>query len=195
MLSNQSEEDTLNWIRTSDELARADRLARIKYLRSLYPAEQDTLLFGGVLVPVALHEMQLAYVFGLDLACVLSAQVVLEHLLDGVLNVYAGAEREKSGLYVLAQNAFDLGFISSAEHQAIDSLRKLRNPYTHPQPVMSDGCMIRRQANSGLPTETIIQRDAEQAIATVIGLITRAPFAFPREASLHDNQTSTVAPD
>jgi len=181
MLADKPDDELLDWLDGADENARPDRLARLKYLRSLYPAEQDTLLFGGVVVPIALHEMRLTYVFGLDLACVLTAQVVLEHLLNGVLGWNGSDDHDDSGLRVLAKQAFDRSYISEPEHKAIDSLRRVRNPYTHPRPVMAEGCLIRRTAEAGVPMEEVIKRDAELALVTVIGLITRPPFAFPHE--------------
>src|SRR4051812_4096871 len=85
MLADRSDAELMDWLRGADNNARSDRLVRLKHLRNLYPANQDMLLPGGVVVPIALHEMRLCYIFGLDLACVLTAQVVLEHLLNGVL--------------------------------------------------------------------------------------------------------------
>src|SRR5437667_10200802 len=109
MLTDRSEAELLDWIRGGDENAVSDRLARLEYLRNLCPAEQDTLLFGGVVAPVALREMQLCYVFGLDLACVLTAQVVLEHLIDGVLDWNGSSDHDESGLQRLAKLALDRG--------------------------------------------------------------------------------------
>ncbi len=186
MVTDRPDNELLDWLREADQNAIPDRLVRLKYVHNVYPIEQGTFLFGGPVVSVALHEMQLSYIFGLDLACVLTAQVVLEHLLDGLLGFDGSSDHDDSGLKVLAQQALDRGYISDLEYANIESLRRIRNPYVHARPMMADGCLIRRTAEANIPMENVIEQDAQLALTTVIGILIRPPFSLPTDpSSLH----------
>lgn len=176
MQNDMSDSELTQWMRTADENSFAERIERMRFLRNLYPKEQGFLLFGGPMLAEAIHEMQVSFIYGLDLACVLTAQVVIENLLDGTIDFF-GSTVSKSGLKNIARQSLDNNAITESEYDAIERLRLIRNHYTHPQPFMEKGCLIKRCIDSSASIDDTMRQDAERAITTVVSIVSRPPYA------------------
>jgi hypothetical protein len=81
----------------------------------------------------------------------------------------------------LSEAALAEGLISQDEFDDFDRLRKIRNPYTHSKPFMSESCIVRRSAESGHAPQELFKEDAETVLSIVIKVLSRLPFAFPSE--------------
>ena len=77
------------------------------------------------------------------------------------------------------------GLISQEEFDDFERLRRIRNPYTHSKPFMGESCIVRWSAESGLPPHELFKEDAQKALAIVIKVLSRQPFAFPSEQGPH----------
>jgi hypothetical protein len=170
-----------DWMKTADARSLEDRLERLKLVRQQYPAENDHLFFGGAIPAQAFQEMQFCYIHGAYISCTLAGQVVLEHLFAAFLEWNGRDDLDGAGFKALSEVALAEGLISQKEFDGFEKLRRIRNPYTHSKPFMGESCIVRRSAESGLPPHELFKEDAEKALAIVIKVLSRQPFAFPSE--------------
>ena len=171
--------ELLEWMKTADARSLQDRLERLKFVREQHPAENGHLFFGGPVPAQAFQEMQFCYIHGAYVSCTLAAQVVLEHLFAGFLEWNGRDDLDGAGFKALSAAALAEGLISQNEFDDFQRLRSIRNPYTHSKPFMGASCIVRRSAESGLPPHELFKEDAQKALAIVIKVLARQPFAFP----------------
>jgi hypothetical protein len=170
-----------DWMTTADASSLDDRLERLKFVRRQHPAENDHLFFGGAIPHQAFQEMQFCYIHGAYISCTLAAQVVLEHLFAACLEWNGRGDMDGAGFKALSEVALAEGLISQDEFDDFERLRRIRNPYTHSKPFMGESCIVRRSAERRLPHHELFKEDAEKALAIVIKMLSRQPFAFPSE--------------
>jgi hypothetical protein len=170
-----------DWMKTADARSLEDRLERLKFVRQRHPAENDHLFFGGAIPAQAFQEMQFCYVHGAYISCTLAAQVVLEQLFAAFLEWNGRDDLDGAGFKALSEAALAEGLISQDEFDDSERLRRMRNPYTHSKPLMRESCIVRRSAESGLPPHELFKEDAQKALAIVIKVLSRQPFAFTSE--------------
>ena len=164
------------WIESADKNSMPERLERLKQLRDHYDRDHGILFYGGYIPARAFEEMQFCYIHGSYISCVLAAQVVLEHMLAALLEE-TDCDPAGFGFAKLCDAALNEDLISQPEFDRFNVLRRLRNPYTHSQPLMGRSCIIRRVAESMVSPQDIFKADAESALETVIEFISRPPFA------------------
>jgi hypothetical protein len=171
--------ELLEWAKMADARTLQDRFERLKFVRDQHPAENDHLFFGGPIPAQAFQEMQFCYIHGAYISCTLAAQVVLEHLFTAFLEWNGRNDLDGAGFKALSEAALAEGLISQSEFNDFERLRRIRNPYTHSKPFMGESCVIRRSAESGLPPHEVFKEDAQKALAIVIKVFSRQPFALP----------------
>lgn len=178
----KSDKELLDWLRDSDEHTYLERLVRLKFVRSQYASEEFNVLFyGGHISARAFGEMQLSFIQGAFISCLLTAQIVLEHSLDALLTNAGRTDLNGYGFAKLCAAALEEKLISQDEHDNFSRLRNLRNPYTHSTPFMKKHCVIKRSVESKNTLEQQFETDAEFALSTVIQLIMRYPFTLSAE--------------
>jgi hypothetical protein len=123
--------------------------------------------------------MQFCYIHGAYISCTLAAQVVLEHLFAAFLEWNGRENLDARGFKALSEAARAEGLISQDEFDDFEMLRRIRNPYTHNKPFMGESCIVRRTAESGLGPDEVFKEDAQKALAIVIKVLSREPFAVP----------------
>lgn len=165
-------EEILVWLESDDSKSRPYRAARMQVLLEK-SFEGNYLAPGGTLEVQAFEEMRQAYLHGLYISCVVSAQIVIEHRLAGMFGMVGIQELEGAGFRKLIGEALEVGFISEVEHELLDQLRLLRNPYVHSKPIMSSECFVYRAAESGCHPFDLFKQDAENALAIVATLCSR----------------------
>lgn len=173
----QQDDELTEWIKSADANSLDARLERLKYVRDHYNRDHGILFHGGHIPARAFDEMQFCYIHGSYISCVLAAQVVLEHMLAALLEWKDRDDLDGVGFARLCDAALSDKLISQGEYDTFNALRRLRNPYTHSQPLMGPTCIIRRVAETRLPPEEVFKADAESALAAVIGFVSRTPFA------------------
>jgi len=173
----QEDAELTEWITSADANSLAERLERLKYVRDHFNRDHGILFQGGHIPARAFDEMQFSYIHGSYISCVLAAQVVLEHMLEAALEWNDHDDIHGAGFARLCYAALAEDLISQDEFDRFNTLRRLRNPYTHSQPLMGRSCIIRRVTETGIPAEELFKVDAETALAAVIGLVSRPPFA------------------
>jgi hypothetical protein len=171
--------ELLEWMKTADARSLQDRLERLKFVRKQHPRENDHLFFGGLIPSQAFQEMQFCYIHGAYISCTLAAQVVLEHLFAALLEWNGREDLDGLGFKALSEEALAESLISQNEFDDFESLRRIRNPYTHSKPFMGESCIVRRSAESRLAPHELFKEDAEKALTIVIKVLSRQPFAFP----------------
>jgi len=171
--------ELLEWLKTADARSLQDRLERLKFVREQHPRETGHLFFGGPIPAQAFQEMQFCYIHGAYISCTLAAQVVLEHLFAAFLEWNGREDLDGKGFKALSEAALAEGLISQDEFAGFEMLRGIRNPYTHKKPFMGESCIIRRSAQSGLDPDEVFKGDAQNALAIVIKVLSREPFAVP----------------
>ena len=168
---------TQEWLQERDEQTRDERAERLEELALLGEPEEGRMLFGGVDVANALWEAQSAYVNGLDLSAILTSQVCVEKLLSALIELAPEAKASESYARLLEKAAAER-FISDAEYDLFDRLRKARNPYTHHRNINHRASTMRRAMESGDHPDLLLRRDAFAALSAVLKLVNRPPFAL-----------------
>jgi hypothetical protein len=174
--------DLVAWLAADDEKSRPFRAERLAFLLDHFGTEERGMLFhGGVVSATAFEEMRVCYLNGLFVSCVVVAQIVIEHTLAHMLDLAGRSELEGAGFKKLAEESLKERLLSQDEFDAMDELRKLRNPYTHSKPLMHDSCFVRRSKETGSHPLDLFKEDAEKAVIAVFGLLSRQPFSFYSE--------------
>ena len=166
------------WIKSADAKSLAERVKRMRFLRRLYDRDSGFLFYGGSIPARAFEEMQFCYIHGAFISCILSAQVVIEHSLAALLELSGRDDINGVGLRRLCEEALKEKIICQNEFDKIDSLRKIRNPYTHSKPFMCNSCIVRQSASTLKSPGELFKEDAEKALAAVINLFSRTPFSI-----------------
>lgn len=167
------------WLKKEDQATRSLRADRLRFLVETYGEPRHLLLPGGPISFYAFEESRLCFLNGQFIGCVLLAQVVLEHILDGLFNMEGCDDLEKAGFQLLTREALSQGYISQNEYEAFNSLRNRRNPYVHPRDPKDKKWFGRRMVMENKAAEMIFEDDARVAIHTIFRLLSRYPFAFP----------------
>jgi hypothetical protein len=176
-----TDDEITTWLETDEHGSRPYRAQRMRLLLELFGENANRIFFGGVVPLQAFEEMRLAYLHGLYVSCVVVSQIVIEHILAGLFEMFGRQGMDGAGFQRLVEAALHDGFISQDEYASLDQLRRLRNPYTHSKPIMHETGFIRRSAETGSHPEELFQQDAELALTAVSRLLKRRPFSFPDE--------------
>jgi hypothetical protein len=170
--------DLVAWLAEDEARSRPYRAERLAFLLEHFGTEERGMLFyGGIISAHAFDEMRLCYLNGLFISCVVVAQIVIEHTLARMLSLAGRDDLERVSFQKLVEEAAKERLISQDEFDALDELRRLRNPYTHSKPFMHDSCFVRRSAEADSQPWDLFKEDAEKAVLAVSSLLSRQPFS------------------
>lgn len=178
-MEGQALNDIRQQLQVRDRDTLAERALRMRFVQTHWPEPKDVMFFGGETPLFAFGELADCFVNGQYIAGVLLAQVVLEHILAGMFNVFGRDDLARAGFQRLSREARSMGWISEPELAAFETLRAARNPYSHSKPVFSKGSLERRVVESDTPPHELIENDARTAIQLVLRLLSRPPFGHP----------------
>ena len=105
----------------------------------------------------AYWEARHAYVPGLLLGCILLCQACLEHILSGLM-ILSGDEDVATRYAEALSRARDRDLLSEDEFDVFDRLRRERNPYAHPRPIMHESAVLRRAVAGDMNPEERLDR-------------------------------------
>ena len=120
----------------------------------------------------AIHEMTHSYVVGNFMATVLLAQVFVEHTLGGSFILSGDDDAVTGGFSKLISQSLSEGQINTNLAEKLHELRKMRNPYSHPNPGVTPRSYMGRMMEKGmyLP-EDLAEQDARVALETVVDFL------------------------
>jgi hypothetical protein len=178
----------------ADERTRNTRALRLKFVQEEFGPPTDMLLVGGIPAMFALHEMVYSYVAGNFMATVLLAQVFIEHSLGGSYILAGDDETATSGLSKLINESLSRGNITCEMAKSLQELRKIRNPYSHPNPGATPRSHMGRMMEKKIyDPDALAEQDAKLALQTVVDFIRHeSPDWYPgTEDSGASNETSS----
>lgn len=178
-MNQMTDDEILAWLEVDERRSRPCRVERMQLLLDFFGENANMMFFGGVVPVQAFEEMRLTYLNGLYVSCVVISQIVIEHILAGMFELFNRPDMEGAGFQKLTETALREGYISQEEFDGLDQLRRLRNPYTHSKRIMHETCFIRRAGETGFHPTDLFRQDAEAALAVVSRLVSRRPFSFP----------------
>jgi len=159
-------------LKKADDITRAERTERIQFIQKEFGSPTDMLLVGGTPAMFALREMQNSFVVGNFMATILLSQVFIEHSLGGSFMMMGDDDTATGGLAKLIDKSLLDCTITSELAEKLHKLRKMRNPYTHPNPGVTDRSYMGRMAKKKIfNSEQLAEEDARIALQTVVDFI------------------------
>ena len=177
-----TDEELISHINAYHNEALEERLERYKFVWQEFGPPEEMLLVGGMSAYLALEEIRLCYIEGFYLSCVLLAQVFIENSLGGNYIVAGDDVTAENGFAKLIEKSLSDKIIDVTLAQKLDSLRKMRNPYTHPKSGAGNRTLMKRineKFEQGKPfnsPQEFAKEDAEEAIQTVVDFLNFGRF-------------------
>lgn len=148
------------------------RLERYKFIRKEFGPPADMLLIGGFPAMFAIQELQFSYINALYMATILLAQSFIEHSLGGSFLMSGDDDIVEKGFSKLIDKALATKQIDQKLADKLHELRKMRNPYTHPNPgITPRSYMGRMKEKETYKPEILSEQDARFAIQIVIDFL------------------------
>ncbi|NMX22050.1 hypothetical protein C5S30_06395 [ANME-1 cluster archaeon GoMg4] len=161
-----------NELARDDETNRSDRVKRLKFVREEFGNPTDMLLVGGIPAGFAIYEMAHSYVVGDFMATVLLAQVFVEHSLGGSFIMSGDDDTATGGFSKLISQSLSKGLIPNALAEKLHKLRKMRNPYSHPNPGLTPRSYVGRMMEKKVYSpEDLAEQDARFALEIVVDFL------------------------
>ncbi len=156
----------------ADEATRAVRAERLQFIQEEFGPPADMLLVGGIPAMFALHEMTHSFVVGNFMATILLAQVFIENSLGGAFILAGDDDTATGGFAKLIKKSISDGSITPALAEKLDDLRRMRNPYTHPNPGTTPRSHMGRMLEKKMDDpEQLAEKDARAALQTVVDFL------------------------
>jgi len=157
------------YIFLGDKKSLRHRLKNHKFIWREFGPPIDMLLVGGIPSMFAIRELKTAYINGCYMATILLAQAFIEHSLGGAFLMGGCDSIVEKGFAMLIKEALVTGQISKELSKEFDELRKMRNPYIHPNPgLTSRSHMGRMKKKETWDPEILAEQDAKRAIEIVV---------------------------
>jgi len=139
------------------------RLERLRYLDSISP--RGISMFGQMEPIFIFEEASLAFLNGAFIATIILCQAAIEHWLTSYLSGKTEAKELPKTLQNMLKQCQKDGIIHDYLIEKIDSLRLIRNPFTHPKSEEYAFVLSRRIFEIKLPPEEILEEDAKSALS------------------------------
>lgn len=159
-------------ILSGDKYTFNKRLERYKFIRKEFGPPVDMLLVGGIPAMFAIQELQFSYINALYMSTILLAQSFIEHSLGGSFLMSGDDDIVEKGFSKLIDKALETNQIDQKLAGKLHELRKMRNPYTHPNPgITPRSYMGRMKEKDNYEPEILAEQDARFAIQIVIDFL------------------------
>jgi hypothetical protein len=171
-------DDAERWLDNEDRVAREVRLERLRWLADQMPKVEWMLYGTGPISKYLFEEMRYCFAYGQYLASIVLGLAFIELSLGGTFYSAGRNDLEKAGIAALSKEALRYGWLSQDYYQAIEEMRKYRNPITHFRPPGHDDRVEARAFYSRTNAYEIIEGDARQVMETVFQLLVKmVPWA------------------
>ncbi|MBU1260517.1 MAG: hypothetical protein KJ757_01560 [Planctomycetes bacterium] len=156
----------------ADKATRTVRAKRLQFIQEEFGPPANMVLIGGIPAMFALHEMTHSFVVGDFMTTILLAQVFIEHTLGGSFIMAGDDDTATGGFAKLIKECVSDASITSVLAEKLDELRRMRNPYTHPNPgVTPRSHMGRIMEQEIYNPEELAEKDARTALRTVVDFL------------------------
>lgn len=163
------------WIEHEDRVTRADRIARLGWLEANYPGSNcGFMIHGGWLSLQLLEEAKYCFAYGQFLAAAILGVAFIERVLAAKFYASGLDDLERSGGLDLLREALNSAWISQAEFEQFDRVRRLRNPIIHFRRPLARDTLEYRAAQQGAHPEGIVQADAEEILRSVFHVVQKS---------------------
>jgi len=163
------------WLEREDDVARADRIARLEWLATNYPSSAaGFLLHGGWLSKQLLEEAKYCFAYGQFLATAILGVAFIERALAAQFYAAGRDGLERAGGLDLLCEALKSKWISHEEFDQFDRVRRLRNPLVHfRRPLAPDTVEYRAVREHAHPDE-LVENDAQEILEGVFRVLQRS---------------------
>jgi hypothetical protein len=167
---------TINPVRDKEKIALKkhdintfdSRLVRLKYLDSL---QTPTSMFGNMEPIYMFDEARLTYLNGAFIATVLLCQAFVEHWLSGYISGKHKNSKTAITLDGMLKQCRKEGLLHEYLIEKIDTLRLVRNPYTHPKSYDYPYSLSKRLIKMYAEPAEIMEQDARNAIEVMHAIL------------------------
>lgn len=144
------------------------RAERYQFLWAELGPPADMLLVGGIPAMFALDEQKRSYAYGNYMATVMLAQAFVEQSLGGMYTLAGRDEVVAKGFAALIDQAHQDNQITQQVANDLNTLRKMRNPYTHHTIGTGRRTYMGRLMDSApIAPEDLVLEDARSAVRAV----------------------------
>jgi hypothetical protein len=161
------------WLSREDETCHAERVERLRWLAPQVPSAEYLTFPGGLMSKYLFEETRYCFAYGQYLAVIVLGVAFVERTLAAEFYASGRNDLERSGISELLREARDIAWLNTAEYEAFDRARKIRNPVTHfRRPGHSDGIEHRMVEENEYPY-ALIEQDARTIAAAVMHMLGR----------------------
>lgn len=173
MTEHSQMNEAAQWISREDEICRADRVERLKWLSTELPKSGHLMFPGGLMAKFLFEETRYCFAYGQYLAVIVLGMAFIERTLAAEFYSAGRNDLERSNISKLLQEARSAKWLSAAEYEAFDRARRIRNPVTHfRRPGHCENIEHRMVEENEYPY-TVIEQDARTIAAAVMHLVGR----------------------
>lgn len=126
-----TDDDFKEWLDHEDRACRADRLQRLKWLSPRLPQANYWTFPGGCLAKYLFEEARYCFVYGQFLAAAILGFAFVESTLAALFFLAGRDDLERASISKLLREAFDNGWFTQEQFNALNRARELRNTFTH----------------------------------------------------------------
>ncbi len=162
------------WIEHEDAIARPDRIARLEWLASKYPASDlGFMLNGGWLSLRLLEEARYCFAYGQFLATAILGVAFIERVFAARFYATGRDDLERAGSLDLLREALKSKWLSQEEFDQFDKVRRLRNPIVHFRRPLGPDTIERRAVQSDTHPDELAETDAREILKSVFRVLQR----------------------
>lgn len=162
-----------HWLSREDDICRADRVERLRWLATELPQGEYLRFPGGLMAKFLFEETRYCFAYGQFLAVIVLGMAFVERALAAEFYASGREDLERSSISELLREARNAGWLSEAEHNAFDRARKIRNPVTHfRHPGHRENIEYRMVEENEYPY-TVVEQDARTIAAAVMHMVAR----------------------
>ena len=157
--------EVLQWIEYEDSVARSERIRRLEWLVSNYPASDlGFLISGGWLSLRLLEEAKYCFVYGQFLATAILSVAFIERVIAARFYAAGRDDLERAGGLDLLRGALNAGWIDQQQFEQFDRIRRLRNPIVHFRRPLSRDTIEYRAVQSDVGPDQLASDDAQEIL-------------------------------
>ena len=154
-----------------DERSRADRVARLNYVKRVHPR-------GGFGMPIEtmmlFTEAKMAFIDGLFVSVLLLCNASIEHTLGSMLEARGFREEAARGLAAQVKCARKAKLLDEYLLRKADQLRAIRNPFVHLKPFGHEHGIGARMLQANRHPHDILEADARAALSIMYAFVTHS---------------------
>ena len=159
------------WLIEEDSKQFGERLERLQWMVDKIPAADGWWFHGGLHARMLFEEMRYCFVYAQYLATVLVGLSFVETTLGALFFAAGRNDLQRASLERLIEESFKQGWITPEEFNELNTLREIRNAYTHFRPPLDETSIeVTALAHDASPHK-IAESDAAAVILVALGIL------------------------